>query len=133
MAGLACCIWGIYASQRLMRRTGDLRLWLDALESMQTQCSCLRLTPKEVLQNALGKQAAEPAQYLLTREEQAVINACLQSVMNDTKEQQERQLQYAIRRFETARVQAEKRQMQDAKLFVSLGVLGGLCVFLLCV
>ena len=48
------------------------------------------------------------------------------------QEEQERQLRYVIKRMEKALERAEEKQKQDAKLFLSLGLLGGLCIFLLC-
>lgn len=131
-AGLICFLAGVSASQRLNQRVGDLCIWLQALERLSMQCACLRLPPAEMLQNALGDKPCDPEKYLLTREERAGIEACLKSVLNDTQEQQLRQLQYVIRQMEEALSQAQAKQNQDAKLFGSLGLLGGLCVFLLC-
>ena len=131
-AGLICFLAGVSASQRLNQRVRDLRIWLQALERLAAQCACLRLPPGEMLQNALGDRTRDLKKYLLTHEECAGIEACLKSVLNDTQEQQLRQLQYVIRQLEEALAQAQMKQNQDAGLFGSLGLLGGLCVFLLC-
>lgn len=131
-AGLICLLAGVSASQRLGRRVCDLKSWLQALQRLSTQCTCLRLPPAEMLQNALGDRSRDLEKYLLTQDERSGIEACLCSMLNDTQEQQMRQLQYVIRQMEEALSQAQDRQNQDAKLFCSLGLLGGLCIFLLC-
>lgn len=131
-AGLICFLAGVSASQRLSRRVCDLKTWLQVLDRLSTQCACLRLPPSEMLQNALGDMPRDPQKYLLTREECAGIEACIKSVLNDTQEQQLRQLQYVIRQLEEALTRAQMKQTQDARLYGSLGLLGGLSVFLLC-
>lgn len=127
IAGLICLAAGVHASQRLNGRVCALRSWQRALEKISTQCACLRLSPKDMLQELPKSHQTE-----LTREEKDWIAECLQTVLNGTQEEQERQLRYAIKRLEQALQTAEEKQKQDAKLFVSLGLLGGLCIFLLC-
>ena len=133
MAFLACFAMGLGAAQQLERRTKALRGWHSVLESMGAQCTCLRLSPKEMLRNALGDSKAAPDKYLLTREERQLIEACMQTLYEGTQEQQERQFKYALLRFEQLLFKAEEKQERDAKLFGTLGLLGGLCIFLLCI
>ena len=125
-AGLICLILGIQSSKKLDKRVYALRVWQQTLDKISTQCACLRLPPADILQDVPQQRDA------LTPEEQAWIEECLQAVLHGTQEEQERQLRYVIKRMEKALERAEEKQKQDAKLFLSLGLLGGLCILLLC-
>lgn len=130
MAGLICLMCGLQAAHRLSGRVQALGAWQQALEKLNTQCICLRLPPTEILQNALGEQGI--SREYLTQEERGWIDDCLQAVLNGTQEEQERQLSYACRQMEQTLAQAQIKQRKDGGLFASLGLLGGLCIFLLC-
>lgn len=129
-AGLICLMCGLEAAQRLNGRVRELRQWQTVLDKLSTQCACLRLAPDEMLQNALNGRSV--TQEYLTREERGWIDDCRKSIYDGTQEEQERQLRYAMRQLEQALAQAQEKQRRDGRLYASLGLTGGLCLFLLC-
>lgn len=138
-AGLLTLLSGILAAQRVSQRARMLRLWCTALESMRSHCICLRLPPEEIWQLSAGEaglplavEKAESEICLLTKEEKTLLSACRKILFDGTQEQQKRQFEYACTFFEKRLARAEEKQRQDAKLYATLGIFGGLCIFLVC-
>ncbi len=139
MAGLTGTAHGLIASQRVTQRAQMLRKWCAALESVRTNCACLRLPPEEIWQLSavetglhLTMEAAEGEMYTLTKEEKRWLLSCFQILLDGTQEQQIRQLEHVCGFFERRLLLAEEKQRRDAKLYAALGVFGGLILFLVC-
>ena len=140
-AGLLCLLSGVAAAQRLSQRERTLRYWHLALENLRAHCACLCLPPKDLWQMSVentplpvsvesAREAIRDAP--LKKDEKSLLCMCIETLLDGTQEQQERQLKYACAFFEKRLAQAEEKQRQDAKLYGMLGVFGGLCIFLVC-
>lgn len=138
-AGLLALLSGVTAAQQVSQRARTLRQWRTALENMRCYCICSRLQPEEIWRLSAGEaglppetEKAESEILLLTKEEKTLLSACLKTLFDGTQEQQTRQFEYACAFFEKRLAQAEEKHRQDAKLYATLGVFGGLCIFLVC-
>lgn len=132
-AGVICLLAGVTEAQRLGQRVRALRAWSGAFESMRAMNSGLRLPPLQIWHKAAAEHGAEQQNSMLTAGEKELIGQCCAAMLDGTIEQQEMQLRYAAERFRTLTQQAETKQQKDAKLYGVLGLLGGLCVFLMSV
>ena len=132
-AGVICLLAGVTEAQRLGRRARVLRAWSSAFESMRAMNAGLRLPPMQIWQKATAEYGAEGQDGSLSSGEQELIGQCYAAMLDGTIEQQEAQLRYAAERFRALTQQAENKQQKDAKLYGTLGLLGGLCIFLMSV
>ena len=132
-AGMICLLVGVTESQRLCCRVRALRAWTGAIESMRAMNAGLRMPPMEIWQKAVAEHGAERQDNILSSAEKALIGQCYAAMIDGTPDQQEMQLRYAAERFRALTLQAEKKQQKDAKLYCTLGMLGGLCIFLIIV
>ena len=132
-AGGICLMAGIERAQQLRKRARVLRAWHCALENLSASCACLRLPPEENWRSAVMQAGAETDASVLGEEECALIAMCQKALYDGMPEQQERQLRYASSRFAQLALAAQEKQDRDAGLYMSIGLLGGLCVFLMCV
>ena len=87
----------------------------------------------EIWQKAVAEHGAERQDNILSSAEKALIGQCYAAMIDGTPDQQEMQLRYAAERFRALTLQAENKQQKDAKLYGTLGLLGGLCIFLIIV
>ena len=87
----------------------------------------------EIWQKATAEHGAEQQNSILSSGEKELIGQCYAAMIDGTPDQQEMQLRYAAERFRALTLQAEKKQQKDAKLYCTLGMLGGLCIFLIIV
>ena len=132
-AGCICLVAGIERARQLCERAKTLRAWQCALENLGASCAYLRLPPEENWRSAIAQAGVDMDASVLTKEERMLLVQCQKAVYDGTPQQQERQLRDAAARFAQLLKSAQEKQEKDAGLYASIGLLGGLCVFLMCI
>lgn len=151
LSAAACAGLGAWAGLRLARRDVRLRRWQQALLSVRAACAYARMPPaRAVLAGAAhipqlktlsermesGDAAlADPLcglarDTLLTPAERAVLLSCWEALLRGDALEQQQAFDYALARFEAFCACAERARERNARLYVTLGCLGGACIFL---
>ncbi|MBQ7455457.1 MAG: stage III sporulation protein AB [Clostridia bacterium] len=151
MGGLCACL-GISAAWRLRARTACLRAWQRSFAAMHAACAYRRATCAQVLRAGAadrpllsaaaraveisGADAGrlfrqEEQERLLRPEEKTVIVNALRAVSSGSREEMGEALAYAAERFSHFCEQSEKKRDANARMYLTLGVLSGVCVFLI--
>lgn len=149
---LACAALGMLMGTRLSRRCARLRNWQQALFIIRAQCVYARAPLWQALKaggayvdaltaiaQSVESKGADPfalfgnlrRDALLTSEEWAVLASCMQALAHGGAAEQDLALTYASERFRGFCESAQAKRDRDTRLFISLGWLGGACVFLL--
>ena len=147
-----CALLGISAAWRLHSRMLTLRAWQRALLSMRAACAYARSSAGQILRagaaevsslapvarrvetegaDAEALFAALPRDQRLKSEEYQVITSCLRALAHGSRQEIAQALDYALERFGDFCVQCELKRREDEKLYVTLGILSGVCVFLI--
>lgn len=147
-----CACWGLAAGLRLRARAATLRAWQRSLFSMHAACAYARSTCAQVLRAGVadtpllagiahqvelsGADAAAlfeqvDTSRLLRAEEREVLRQCMQAIAGGSREEMAASLQYAAQRFEGFCQASERKRDADTRVYVTLGVLCGVCVFLI--
>ena len=150
MAAVCLCA-GAAGAERLRARAALLRSWQRALFAMHAACAYARATCAQVLRAGASEVcqlgeiaravelngadagrlfAAGGKDRLLRDEEHAVLASALNAVATGGREEMSAALGYALERFQGFCSESEKKRNADAGLYLTLGALTGLCVFL---
>jgi len=149
MGGVCFCL-GLSACWRLRSRAALLRGWQRGLSGMYAACAysrstcaqilhagglpCLRQLARAVELNGAdaGRLFAEmPRDPLLRHEEETVLREAMNAVSSGSREEIAAALSYALERFRAFCADSEKKRDSDARMYMTLGLLSGLCVFLI--
>ena len=151
MAALCACL-GVAAGVRLQARAASLRAWQRSLFAMHAACAYARSTCAQVVRagaaevpqlwsiarqvelngadaGKLFKQA--DMGRLLRHEERDVLCQTFAVIAGGSRAEMAAALQYAMQRFEGFCQKSEQKRDADARMYAALGVLSGICVFLI--
>ena len=150
IVGAACVCAGAAASYRLYRRAVLLRDWQQAMIAMRAaavyahagcadtlragQMAVLKKLAEQVEREGADAAAAYEAlggDALIRGDERAVIACVLRTLSGGGRDEQEAMLSYAEARFSAFCERAEALRDRDARMFVSLGVLCGICALIM--
>ena len=145
-AGAAWVALGVYAERALVRKREQLQAWLMAMKTIEIHCTCARETPREMLHaGAAYVKLLDDIAPVQTQQEQkellekagvpsdvrAVIAPALRAVMNGSQAEQAEHVRLAVSQLEMLLGTAREKCERNAKLYMSLGVWGGLCAALM--
>ena len=147
-----CALLGMTAAWRLRSRNLYLRAWQRALLSMRAACAYARSSTGQILR-AGGAEAdflapiarrvetegadaealfsALPRDRRLKNEEYQVIGSCLTALSHGGREEIAQALDFALERFGDFCARSDRKRQEDEKLYLTLGILSGVCVFLI--
>ncbi len=152
MLGLACALIGALAARRLQRRSAYLRAWQRALIAMHAASAYARANCAQILRagasearelipvaRAVELEGADAekryldtsARQPLKAEERTVLLSVMRALSSGGREEIGAALAYAIERFRQFCADCDRRRDADARMYMTLGVLSGLCVFLI--
>lgn len=150
--GAACALIGLMAALRLRRRSACLRAWQRALTAMYASCAYARSDCGQILRagayeapallpiaravETAGADAgrlfeADAPDRLLRAEERAVLLSVMRALANGNREEITAAIAYALERFRMFCVDCDGKRDADARLYMTLGLLSGVCVFLI--
>ena len=150
--GAVCLCLGASASARLRLRAACLRAWQRSLLAMHAACAYQRATCAQVLRagasarpellpiaRAVETTGADAAvlfarrgkDRLLRPEEEGVLREVMSAVAGGDRSEIGAALDYALERFGEFCRAGEKKRDADAAMYVTLGLLLGVCVFLI--
>ena len=151
--GAAVCVTaGVGAARRLVARAGRLRAWQRALTAMGAACAYARADCAQILRAGSGDMPcllvlargvetrgedperafrAQGRDSLLRPEEETVLSAVFRAAARGGREEISAAVAYAQERFAAFCAEADRKRQADARMYVTLGVLSGLCVFLI--
>lgn len=150
--GMLCAALGAYAAGHLRARCGYLRAWQRALMAMYAACAYARSSCAQILRagaaevgvllpiarrvelegaDAEALFAAQGRDRRLKGEEYRVLLAALRAVSRGTREEISHSLGFALERFGTFCADCDGKRQTDERLYLTLGLLSGLCVFLI--
>lgn len=149
---LACAALGAAAARRLRARSACLRAWQRALTAMYASCAYARSGCAQILRaggyevpdlrdaaRAVELEGADAARLfesrgrgrLLRPEEWTVLLSALRALSGGGREEISAAIAYALDRFGQFCRDSDRRRDADARMYVTLGVLSGVCVFLI--
>ena len=149
-----CVALGMYAADRLARREAMLLAWENALIRMDTAVNHSGAELKEVLRHGaaekepvllelLGRLETAPASSseelldnlpwndLLLPAERDTLSECLKALFSLSIQAQAQALSYAFAQWVAYRKACGKTREKNARLYLSLGWLGGAAAFIL--
>ncbi len=150
--GAGCVCAGLWAGLRLRRRAAHLRAWQQALTNMHAACAYARSNSAQVLRagaaeigellpiaRAVELDGADAAvlfermekSVFLHQEEQQVLLSVMRALAGGGREEQASALRFALDRFAVFCEKSETKRDADAQMYITLGLLGGMCVFLI--
>lgn len=151
MAGLACAMIGLWAAHGLRARSACLRAWQRALTAMYSSCAYARADCAQILRAGAydmpvlstiarqvelnGADAGKLFEALpggrLRPEEHTVLLAVMRAMASGGREEIAAAIAYALERFRQFCAESDGRRDADARLYMTLGVLSGVCAFLI--
>lgn len=150
--GVGCVCAGCWAGLCLRQRAAHLRAWQRALANMLAACAYARSNSAQVLRagaaeietllpiaRAVELEGADAAVLFermeksgfLRQEEQQALLAVMRALAGGGREEQAAALRFAMERFASFCERSEKKRDADAQMYMTLGLLGGLCMFLI--
>lgn len=147
-----CALLGVTAAYRLRTRTQYLRSWQRALLAMRAACAYARASAGQILRagaaevpslSPIARQvetegadaealfAAMPRDRRLKNEEYQVLQSVLQALAHGSREEIGQAVEYALMRFGDFCARCDQKRREDEKLYLTLGILSGVCVFLI--
>ncbi len=147
-----CAMLGISAAYRLRSRMLTLRAWQRALLSMRAACAYARSSAGQILRAGAAEAgcllpiarrvetegadaealfAALPRDHRLKNEEHQVLLNVLRAVAHGSRPEIAQALDYALERFGDFCARCDQKRREDEKLYLTLGILAGVCVFLI--
>lgn len=148
----ACAALGLGLAARLRARCARLRAWQRALSAMYAACAYLRADGSQILRAGAAEVAvlqpvaravelqgasaerlfeAQVLEPLLRPEERRVLLSAMHALAEDDRRAIADSMAFAQERFRQFCADSEEKRDTDARLYVTLGVLSGLCVFLI--
>lgn len=152
MLAALCVLLGLSAAYRLRSRNLYLRAWQRALLSMRAACAYARSSPGQILRagaaevgellplarrvetegaDAEAVFSARPQDRRLKSEEYQVILGSLRALAHGGREEIAQALEYALERFGDFCARCDQKRREDEKLYLTLGILSGVCIFLI--
>ena len=147
-----CAMLGISAAYRLRSRMLTLRAWQRALLSMRAACAYARSSAGQILRAGAAEAgcllpiarrvetegvdaeslfAAQPRDRRLKGEEYQVVQGVLHALAHGSREEIGQAVAYAQRRFDDFCARCDQKRGEDEELYLTLGILAGVCVFLI--
>ena len=147
-----CALLGLMAAYRLRARTQYLRAWQRALLTMGSACAYARASAGQILRagaaevpslapiarrvetegaDAESLFAAQSRDRRLKGEEYQVLQGVLHALAHGSREEIGQAVAYAQRRFDDFCARCDQKRREDEKLYLTLGILSGVCVFLI--
>ncbi|MBQ9197316.1 MAG: hypothetical protein IJ157_08730 [Clostridia bacterium] len=150
-AALACALLGIWAAHSLRARSRMLRAWQRALAGMYASCAYARADSAQILRAgayeipALGDLAravelngADAGMLFesqktgrLRPEEYTVLLSVMRAAASGGREEIAAAIAYAQERFRSFCEACDGKRDADARMYVTLGLLSGVCAFLI--
>lgn len=151
LAALCVCA-GAAAACRLRSRASCLRAWQRALFAMRAACAYSRSSCAQILRagaaeapelRPIARQveltgvdaealfAAQRRDRRLKNEEYRLLLSVLRAVSRGSREEIGETIAFALERFGTFCADCDRKRQADERMYVMLGVLSGVCVFLL--
>ena len=148
----ACALTGLMAALRLRRRSSCLRAWQRALTAMYASCAYARSDCGHILRagayevpalrpiaRAVETEGADAerlfeagvSERLLRAGERAVLLSVMRALANGNREEIAAAIAYALERFRVFCADSDGKRDTDARLYMMLGLLSGVCVFLI--
>lgn len=152
MAGGALAAGGLWMGFQLRRRSALLRAWQQALLSMHAACAYARSGSAQVLRAGSGgvrelyalSRAVELSgadagrEFMrmqldrgLRDEEGQTLMTVMRALSDGGREEQQEALRFALERFSVFCDKSDVKRDHDAGMYMTLGLLGGLCAFLI--
>lgn len=152
MLGTVCAALGAAAAVRLRARCAYLRAWQRALTAMYASCAFARSTCAQILRagaydmpalrdiaGAVETEGADAAAMLeskgrgrlLRAEEWTVLLSVLRALSAGGRGEIGAAIAYGLERFGDFCRDSDRRRDADERLYVTLGLLSGVCVFLI--
>jgi len=138
--------WGIGAAWELKRRARLLRIWVYALETMLVRCDCARETPMQIYLSgasharvleriAMAKSEEEISKILsdegMPKDAYGLVLSALFAIWNGSRDEQLQGVRFSLRQLELLQNDAQRQCVQNVRLYMTLGILGGLSVGLM--
>ena len=151
MAGMACALLGLWAAHGLRARSSSLRAWQRALTAMYASCAYARANCAQILRAGAyevpalsgmaravelnGADAGELFESMghgrLKPEEHTVLLSVMRAMASGGREEIAAAIAYALERFRQFCAESDGRRDADARMYLTLGLLSGVCVFLI--